>query len=274
MGDWDTYTVTIVHSASPPTLDEGYQLRLPTFEGPLDVLLRLIEREQLAISDVSLLVVTQQFLRHISELETDDPAVVADFSAVASRLLVLKSRSLLPRPATADEERVGDLAEELIARRDVQRAAHHLRRLERADVATFARAAAADGGRGQLAPPRLAAHAPALLVGALRRRLTVSLPSPVTLALRRVVTIGELIERTLRVVGPDRPARFDDLVRRCHDASEVRASFLAVLILARRGVIEAEQETLFGPIRLRRVEQAVGEPFIPAIGLDDQAIPA
>jgi len=266
--------VTIVHSLSQPTLDEGYQLRLPTFEGPLDVLLRLIEREQLAITDVSLLVVTQQFLRHIEELETDDPAVVADFSAVASRLLVLKSRSLLPRPAAADEETVGDLAEELIARRDVHRAAHHLLHLERADVATFARAAAADRGRGQLAPPRLAAHAPALLVGALRRRLTVSLPSPVTLALRRVVTIGELIERTLRLVGPGRPARFDDLVQRSHDASEVRASFLAVLILARRGVIEAEQETLFGPIYLRRVEQVVGDPFVPAIGLHDQAITA
>ena len=266
--------MTIVHSLSPTTLDEGYQLRLPAFEGPLDVLLRLIEREQLAISDVSLLVVTQQFLRHIADLETDDPAVVADFSAVASRLLVLKSRSLLPRPAVADEETVGDLAEELIARRDVQRAAHHLRHLERAGVTTFARATAADRGRGQLAPPRLAAHAPALLVGALRRRLTVSLPSPVALALRRVVTIGELIERTLGVVGRGRPAQFDDLVRRCHDASEVRASFLAVLILARRGIIEAEQETLFGTIRLRCVDQAAGDPFVPAIGLDDQAIPA
>ena len=266
--------MTIVHSATSTTLDEGYQLRLPTFEGPLDVLLRLIEREQLAITDVSLVVVTQQFLAHIAALETDDPMVVADFSTVASRLLVLKSRSLLPRPATADEESIGDLAEELIARRDVHRAAHHLLRLQLADVATYPRDAEAAHGREQLAPARLAAHAPTLLVAALRRRLTVSLPSPVALAVRRVVTIGELIERTLRVVGHGRPARFDDLARRCHDASEVRASFLAVLILARRGVIETEQDTLFGPIRLRRVQQSAMEPFIATIGVDDQAIPA
>lgn len=266
--------MTIVHSVFPPTLDEGYQLRLPTFEGPLDVLLRLIEREQLAISDVSLVVVTEQFLGHIAALETDDPAVVADFSAVASRLLVLKSRSLLPRPASADEETIGDLAEELIARRDVQRAAHHLLRLQLADVSTFPRSGEGGHGREQLAPPRLAAHAPSLLVGALRRRLTVSLPSPVVLAVRRIVSIGELIERTLRVVGHGRSARFDELVRRCHDASEVRATFLAVLILARRGVIEAEQETLFGPIQLRRVQYVTGEPSISTIGIDDQAIPA
>ena len=263
-----------MHGASPITLDEGYQLRLPTFEGPLDVLLRLIEREQLAITDVSLMVVTQQFLRHILALETDDPAVVADFSAVASRLLVLKSRSLLPRPAEADEETIGDLAEDLIARRDVQRAAHYLLRLQLADVSTFPRAGEAAHGRQQLAPPRLAAHEPTLLVAALRRRLTVSLPSPMAMAVRRVATISELIERTLRVVGHGRPARFDELVRRCHDASEVRASFLAVLILARRGVIEADQGTLFGPIELRRVERSAFEPLPPAIAIDEQAIPA
>jgi segregation and condensation protein A len=223
---------------------------------------------------VSLLGVTQQFLRHIAALETDDPVVVADFSAVASRLLVLKSRSLLPRPAEADEESIGDLAEELIARREVQRAAHHLLLLQLADASTFPRAVEAIHGREQLAPPRLATHAPALLVAALRRRLTVRLPLPVALAVRRITTIGELIERTLRVVGHGRPARFDELVRRCHDASEVRASFLAVLILARRGVIEADQKTLFGPIELRRVELASGQTPIPVVEPDEQAIPA
>ena len=256
------------------SLDEGYQLRLPSFEGPLDVLLRLIEREQLAITDVSLVVVTEQFLGHLSELATDDPAVVADFSAVASRLLLLKSRSLLPRAPENDEETIGDLAEELIARRDIQRAAHHLLRLQMADVATFPRSSETTHGREQLAPPRLAAHAPGLLVGALRRRLTVSLPSPVALAMKRMVSIGELIERTLNLVGRGRPARFDDLVRRCHDASEVRASFLAVLILARRGVIEADQDTLFGPITLRRVEPVTPEHMVPTLAIDDQAIPA
>lgn len=266
--------MTIVHGSSPTTLDEGYQLRLPSFEGPLDVLLRLIEREQLAITDVSLIVVAEQFLGHIAALETDDPAVVADFSAVASRLLVLKSRSLLPRPASDDEETIGDLAGELIARRDVQRAAHHLLRLQLAGLATFPRAAEAGRGRERLAPPRLAAHAPASLVGALRRRLTVSLPAPVTLAVRRVVSIGELIERTLTLVGHGRPARFDELVRRCRDAGEVRASFLAVLILARRGVIEAEQETLFGPITLRRSKQASSAPLVPAVAVDEEALTA
>src|SRR5688500_7437705 len=76
----------------------GYQLRLPTFEGPLDVLLRLIERDQLAIADVSLVAVTDQFLRYVESLGSAPAEVLAEFATVAARLILLKSRSLLPRP--------------------------------------------------------------------------------------------------------------------------------------------------------------------------------
>src|ERR671919_1436827 len=83
---------------------EGYQLRLPSFEGPLDVLLRLIERDQLAISEISLLAVFDQFLAHLNTLEADAPDAIAEFVLVAGRLSVLKSRALLPRPAKPLEE--------------------------------------------------------------------------------------------------------------------------------------------------------------------------
>ena len=267
--------MTIVHGDPKTSLDEGYQLRLPTFEGPLDVLLRLIEREQLAISDVSLVAVTEQFLRHVASLPGDDPVVVADFSTVATRLLLLKSRSLLPRPPVADEESVGDLAEELIARRDVQRAALQLRARHLADLTTYPRSLDARHAGGHVAtPPRLAAHAPAALVGALRRRLSVGRPSTSVVAVRRAVSIGELIERTLGLLGRGRPVVFDDVARLCRDRDEVRASFLAVLVLTRRRVIEAEQATLFGPIRLRRVDAAVAVGAIDPLGVDDTVLSA
>ncbi|HLL50115.1 MAG TPA: segregation/condensation protein A, partial [Thermomicrobiales bacterium] len=85
-------------STALPTLD-NYQLHLPAFEGPLDVLLRLIERDQLAISDISLLAVFDQFMTYVDSLESSTPLVIAEFVAVAGRLSVLKSRALLPRPA-------------------------------------------------------------------------------------------------------------------------------------------------------------------------------
>ena len=105
------------------TLD-GYQFRLPSFEGPLDVLLRLIERDQLAISEVSLLAVFDQFLAHLDRLEAEAPDAIAEFVLVAGRLSVLKSRALLPRPAKPLEEPDEiDLVMQLEAYRAVKAAA-------------------------------------------------------------------------------------------------------------------------------------------------------
>src|SRR5215208_5144761 len=102
----------------------GYQLRLPSFEGPLDVLLRLIERSQLQITDVSLVAVMDQFLVYVASLDQAGAELIADFTNVATRLVLLKSRSLLPRPPAIDDEaEAGDLARELIEYRAVRQAA-------------------------------------------------------------------------------------------------------------------------------------------------------
>jgi segregation and condensation protein A len=95
-------------------LFQGYQLRLPAFEGPFDVLLRLVERSHVVITDVSLIEVTSQFLAYVAELDQQDAELIAEFSSVGSRLVVLKSRSLLPRPPIEETEQVSDLARELI----------------------------------------------------------------------------------------------------------------------------------------------------------------
>ncbi len=74
----------------------AWQLRLPTFEGPLDVLLRLIEKQQLPISEVSLAQVSDQFLQAARELDGSAPETIAEFTAIGSRLVAIKARSLIP----------------------------------------------------------------------------------------------------------------------------------------------------------------------------------
>src|SRR5918997_3093695 len=121
------------------TLD-GYQFRLPSFEGPLDVLLRLIERDQLAISEVSLLAVFDQFVAHLNTLEADAPDAIAEFVLVAGRLSVLKSRALLPRPAKPLEESEEiDLVHQLEAYRAVKAAAELLGVRQRNGSGAFGR---------------------------------------------------------------------------------------------------------------------------------------
>ena len=101
-----------VQQAAPVTLAD-YQLRLPAFEGPLDLLLRLIEKAELPIAEVSLIAVTDQFLAHVRALGGIEPEALADFTAIGARLVLLKSRSLLPRPPAQDDEEEED---DLVAR--------------------------------------------------------------------------------------------------------------------------------------------------------------
>jgi len=245
---------------------DGYQLRLPSFEGPLDVLLRLIERHQLAIADVSLVAVTDQFLAHLDALGEAPPATVAEFAAIGARLVLLKSRSLLPRPAAVEDETdPGDLVRQLEEYRSFKDAARLLAVRDEAAEGAFARG---DGGVAvpePPSPPKLALHQPGALARALRRRLT-AVPNPsAALATTPVVTLREMVERVLVALTGRGRARFGDVLARCTGRQEILTAFLAVLVLVRRRAIEAEQPELFGEITLRR-----SAPAAPAaVSADD-----
>jgi segregation and condensation protein A len=235
-----------------PTGLNGYQLRLPTFEGPLDVLLRLIERSQLAITEVSLVALTSQFLEYLQQLQDVPPATIAEFSAVGSRLVLLKSRSLLPRSdASEDDDGADDLVQQLIEYRLVKEAAQQLADRDAAGGGAFARGNGGVVAPAPNAPPRLAKHEAGSLARALRRRLSV-LPSPRdVLPLRRVISLREMIERILTVLPERGPARFSRVAATCADRHELLTAFLGVLVLIRRQVITAEQTDLFGDITIR-----------------------
>ena len=114
-------------------LGASYAISLPVFEGPLDLLLHLIEQEQLDISEVSLVAVTDQYLRAIEQMAPPLPGALADFMVVASRLLYIKSAHLLPKPLSADEddEDAGEtLVRHLLEYRQFKRVADALRTRE------------------------------------------------------------------------------------------------------------------------------------------------
>src|SRR5512139_556016 len=84
--------------------EDAYRVQLPTFQGPLDLLLQLIEREKLDISAVSLAQVTDQFLSTVRQMEEVEAADLADFLVVAVKLVWIKSRLLLPQPRPPAED--------------------------------------------------------------------------------------------------------------------------------------------------------------------------
>lgn len=232
----------------------GYQLRLASFEGPLDVLLRLIERSQFEITDVSLVSVTGQFLAYVDSMDNVTPDVIADFTTLGARLVLLKSRSLLPRPAAVeDDESASDLTRELVEYRAVKLAALNLAERDRRGDGAFARALTSVATVQSTEPPKLAAHDAGWLARAIRRRLT-AVPSPRSIMLvGPIVTLREMVERVLKVVGARPETSFSTITRGCSDTHEVRTAFLAILVLIRRQVIEADQPRPFGEISLHRI---------------------
>jgi len=221
------------------TLD-GYQFRLPSFEGPLDVLLRLIERDQLPVSEVSLLAVFDQFLAHLNTLEADAPDAIAEFALVAGRLSVLKSRALLPRPAQPLEESDEiDLVHQLEAYRAVKAAAELLGVRQRNGAGAFGRGEAV--ARPPQEPVRSAPQQPSVLVEAVSRWLTRVPPKPALLPSYRVVSLREMTSRITSSLYHEKRISFDRIRASCAGPHDTTVSFLALFTLILRYMLVASQ---------------------------------
>lgn len=232
------------------TVLADYQLRLPSFEGPLDVLLRLIERSELAITDVSLMAVAEQFLAYLATLDEAPAESVAEFAAVGSRLVLLKSRSLLPRPTLPDiDDNPDDLVRQLVEYRAFKQVSLLLAERDARGSTAF-QSAGIVAAPVPPTPPKLAAYGVASLTRALRRRFSVTAQAPGVLPLKPVVTLRTMIERVLTALAVRNPCSFRSLLAPDDDRRDALTAFLAVLVLVRRQAVEAHQATRFGEISL------------------------
>jgi segregation and condensation protein A len=240
---------------------------LPVFEGPLDLLLQLIERNELEISAVSLVAVTDQYLRTVEQLDEVDPGALADFLVIASRLLYIKSRSLLPLPRVADdeeEEDAGDaLVRQLIEYRLFKQAAAGLRSREESGLRAYVRTAPAPELERRLEQGEASVDD---LTQALRRVLA---RMPKETVLPRVktydITVAEQIDyvRTFiqRATASDPSGlRFTALLTLQATRLEVIVTFLAVLELIKQQEVAAVQDATFGEIMLMPLVPVAGAP--------------
>ena len=233
-----------------------YQTRLPSFEGPLDLLLHLIERQKLDISHISLVTVTDQFLDHIASLENRAPHIIAEFTTVGTRLTVLKSRWLLPRPPVVDEELTpdpDDLVEQLKSYQRLKAAARNLGERLEEGFAAYAPAGTGPVVRTRAtADIRLATYDASVLLRAVRRRLSVVPKTVQAIRARRIVSIREMTDRVLAAVARLTHISFSQVTADATTRTERATAFLAVLVLVRRGMMNADQDGLFEEITLSK----------------------
>jgi segregation and condensation protein A len=238
---------------------------LPAFDGPLGLLLALIEAQKLDVLTVPLGLLAGAYLEALASLEGDRMGNVSAFVAVASQLILIKSRAMLPRraPDTPGEllaDEGADAEAELRARLLLYRAFRDGGlRLQEGALATMglfrrepvvAQAAALAGSRPPAAPPL----DPVLLLDALDALIRIVPPPPLPPeAMARVVTIGErteVIRAALREAGA---IVLQDLLGGVRDRVVIVVTFLALLELAKQGEVLVEQAEPWGPIVARLV---------------------
>jgi segregation and condensation protein A len=240
----------------------GYTVELTTFQGPLDLLLQLIEREELDITKIALAQVTDQYLAHIRQMSRRDPAELSAFLLIAARLLLIKSQVLLPRApaaAPAEEDEGDDLVRQLQEYRRYKEAAQQMKSwLEEGRR-----------GFGRLAPPPLPVPRPAELEGAtldalldaLQRRIQELTPEqhlhPLTIP--RKVTLADRARRIHALLRERPQVHFHEILEEAPGIEEVLVSLWAVLELIKRRWIVVEQEELFGTITIRRRDDTASE---------------
>ena len=227
----------------------AYEVVLPVFEGPLDLLLHLIEQRELDITKVSLAMVTDQYVDHISHLEKLEAEKLTDFLTVAAKLLLIKSRMLLPQPAPEEEEQrdVGDeLVRQLMKYRKFKVAAQQLRAREEEGLRAYAR----------LFPlPELerSFHLEGLALDDLLETVRQAMLAQTTSSANEVITplhisLPEKIAQLERLVLDNRQFSLNRLLAQAASRMEIIVTFLALLQLIKRRTVTVEQEELFGDI--------------------------
>lgn len=233
---------------------EKYRVTTAVYEGPLDLLLQLIERAELDITTLALAQVTDQYLAHLENLQDHDPAEVSAFLVIAAKLLQIKSSALLPRPThvdtgEAEEEPAEALARQLIQYRRFKQLAGILALREEQGLKTYLR----------VAPPIIKVEAKldlsdvtlADLVEAARQMLLnqnslQDLSSVVTLPR---ITIREKISTILEMLRKTGATTFRAMMH-TKNRLEIVVTFLAMLELIKRHIVQAQQPTLFGDIEV------------------------
>ncbi|MBN1138714.1 MAG: segregation/condensation protein A [Anaerolineae bacterium] len=249
--------------AMPGGQPAAYQVALPVFEGPLALLLHLIERQDLDITQVSLAQVTNQYLEYLSQVSERNPDHLADFLVVAAKLLLIKSRVLLPQPPSAlttpSEEAEADIGEELIRQliiyKQFKQAAGWLGELEASGRQSYIRLA------GTPALERVTDLSDVTLddlLAVVHRVLAAQeeTPSVNGVVTPAAITIAGQIELIEQETSHGRPVSFRRLLERTANRLEIIVTLLAVLEMIKQLRVIVRQDRPFGEIEILRFSQA------------------
>jgi segregation and condensation protein A len=237
----------------------SYQVATPIFDGPLDLLLYLIEKSQLDITKISLSMVTNQFLDYLQLISNYSPENLSEFLVIASKLLQIKSESILPKPSFQQDED-GDpgelLAKQLLEYRKFKNAAGELERLEKKHQSTFLRITAPTKIEGNLDLVDISVTDILFLASNIfgtpkADEIRASIISPRINIRDKILFIHTKLTNLQAI-------KFSSLIIQNSSYLEIVVTFLAILELMKMNRIIVEQTSLFSDFFIK-----------PSINIDD-----
>lgn len=242
-------------------METAYKIKTEKFEGPMDLLLQLIENQKLEITEISLVSVTDQYLEYLKNLQTANHLEIAEFLAVASRLILLKSRALLPffKLTEDEEEDIQDLQKRLEEYKKFKEFGRRIQLLFKKRNFEFSR----EPYLGQTAifyPPK---NISAEMLGKFFQTIVERLPKKEILEeekITKTISLEEVIADLVQKIEERVERAFSEIIASRQSKVEIIVSFLAILELTKRQLIKTRQETTFGEIIFAKYEY--GQPEI------------
>lgn len=232
-----------------------YKIQLELFEGPLDLLLRIIEQKKMAITDIALGDVTEDYLRYLAEnQEHIDARELADFLTIAAKLLLIKSREILPLfHFDDDEEDARELERQLKMYKQYWEAAKKIRKIIGRHKFAYVRDKPITRKEVRFSPPagvttgNLCDFFAEILA---RLEPVIHVPKQV---MKDTINIQHRIARISAAIAEHATVNFRDMLLNSKSKTDVIVSFLAVLELVKMRTLSVRQDARFGDIVLARV---------------------
>ncbi|MBI1755251.1 segregation/condensation protein A [Candidatus Azambacteria bacterium] len=232
----------------------AYTVKFDAFEGPLELLLELIEKEKLDISDISLARITDEFLGYLSRFEEKNPASLADFLVVAAKLILIKSKTLLPSFEVTQEEEneLTQLKEKLVHYQKIRAGSCIIAAVSRKHRIAYHRSSSLRSVAVFWPPEGVGVQTLKEHFVSLKRAREAEDIAYERQGIKLIVSFEEKVKDIKARLTQNLEESFSAM----YDASakiNVIIAFLAILELVKQRYVKADQEEMFGEIRLVRV---------------------
>ncbi len=228
-----------------------FEIKSEKFNGPLDLLLQLIEKQKLEITEIALAEVTDGYIKEIEKLEDKDPEELSDFLVLAARLLFLKSKALLP--ILDEEEDLDDLAKQLKMYKEFVEASKKIQALISEGKFSFSRKKMIEKTEVEFSPPsklKVSNLKSTFLIVLRRLDPLVKMPRQMV---EKTVSLQQTIFDMQKFIKERKKFGFSQVLNSAKNKTEVIINFLALLELLKRHQLTLKQSKNFDDIIIEKI---------------------